>query len=79
MSENSVQRNAAPITPLTGPRWSPNAYPLLAIAKDAVHGHAMIAEKVREHAEAVAAERDAKRVTRNTTIAVQPPAAGVGP
>ncbi len=79
MSENSVQRNAAPITPLTGPRWSPNAYPLLAIAKDAVHGHAMIAEKVREHAEAVAAERAAQRAARGAQPDTAPPAATLAP
>lgn len=42
------------IQQLTGPRYRPGAYPLLALAKDAIAGHAAIAEKVREHAELVA-------------------------
>jgi hypothetical protein len=61
---------------LTGPRYRPGAYPLLAIAKEAIHGHAAIAEKVREHAALVAAEMAAQRAGRGAEKAAgdgQPP------
>jgi hypothetical protein len=64
--------------PLDGPRWRPTAYPLLDLAREAVHGHQAIAERVRgwaaEHHDAVAAERAA----RHDRIAPEPPAAGDG-
>ena len=65
MPENAKQA----VTQLAGPRYRPAAYPLLQLAKDAVHGHAMIAEKVREHAEAVAASRAAETAARAARIA----------
>ena len=61
--------------PLDGPRWRPTAYPLLDLAREAVHGHAEIAGRVREHAERQAAELAAERDARGSQIAAEPPAA----
>lgn len=44
---------------VAGPRYRPAAYPLLQLAKDAIHGHVMIAERIREHAGQAAADRAA--------------------
>jgi hypothetical protein len=64
--------------PLDGPRWRPTAYPLLDLARKAVHGHQLIAGRVAEwaaeHHDAVAAERAA----RHDQIAAEPPAAEYG-
>lgn len=64
--------------PLDGPRWRPTAYPLLDMAREAVHGHQAIAGRVAEwaaeHHDAVAAERAA----RGAQIAPEAPVAGPG-
>ena len=49
------------LVPIAGPRYRSSAYPLLDLAKTAVIGHAMIAEKVREHAAKAAADRETAR------------------
>jgi hypothetical protein len=51
------ETNKDALAQLAGPRYRRGAYDLLALAKDAVHGHAMIAEKVKEHAELAAQKR----------------------
>ena len=48
--------NANPPPPGGTPRLKPTAYPLYELAKNAVHGHAMIAERVAEDIARVAAE-----------------------
>lgn len=51
------------LTPPPGgtPRLKPTAYPLYDLAKNAVHGHAMIAERVAEDIARVAAEHAERR------------------
>lgn len=56
---DSRNQNRGALPTLAGPRYRPSAFDLLALAKDAIHGHAMIAEKVREHAQLAAQERTA--------------------
>lgn len=68
----------AAVAQLTGPRYRPGAYPLLEIAREAVRGHAAIAEKVREHAQLAAQEHAAQRAARGAERAAAPPAAPGG-
>jgi hypothetical protein len=63
---------------LAGPRYRPAAYPLLQLAKDAIHGHAMIAEKVKEHAQKVAQERADARPADGAEGDAKPPGAAPG-
>jgi hypothetical protein len=63
---------------LTGPRYRREAFDLLQLAKDAVHGHKMIAERVREHAQLVAQERTADAERRAAESHAEPPAAPPG-
>lgn len=78
MSSADPETTKQAIQQVAGPRYRPAAYPLLELAKTAVHGHAMIAEKVREHAEAVAQEHAAAAAARaaEKSAAAPPPAAG---
>ena len=74
MTEPLPESSKQAVERLTGPRYRPAAYPLLQLAKDAVHGHAMIAEKVREHADLVAQERAAAAAARAAESHAEPPA-----
>lgn len=57
----------------------PTAVPLHELARHAAHGHAQIAEAVREHAERAARERDLKRAAAEASRAAKsPPALGAG-
>lgn len=49
--------------PPGSPRVRPTAYPLLHLARQLVHGHQMIAERIREAGQQAAAEHDARRAT----------------
>lgn len=49
--------------PPGSPRVRPTAYPLLHLAREAVHGHKMIVERIAEHSARAAAEADARRAT----------------
>ncbi|HEY6278455.1 MAG TPA: hypothetical protein VIX86_19240 [Streptosporangiaceae bacterium] len=62
------------------PGRHPTDYPLLHLARAAVRGHRMIAERVREHAERAAAERDtsAAALAGARQLAALPPAGGHG-
>lgn len=62
---------------LAGPRYRRGAYDLLALAKDAIHGHQMIAEKVREHAELAAQERASRAAARAAESHAEPPGAAL--
>jgi hypothetical protein len=61
------------LVPIAGPRYRSSAYPLLDLAKTAVIGHAMIAEKVREHAAKAAADREAARADASAESAAAAP------
>ena len=64
--------------PLDGPRWRPTAYPLLDLAREAVHGHAEIAGRAAEWAAKHRAELDGERDARGPQIAADEPAAEPG-
>jgi hypothetical protein len=63
---------------MAAPKTSLETYPLLELAKEAVHGHAMIAERVREHADRQAARLAAMRQDRADQLAAEQPAAPAG-
>jgi hypothetical protein len=58
----------------------PTAYPLLELARGAVHGHRMIAEKVREHAQRAADDLALRRAAGGAAraAAALPPGGGTG-
>ena len=47
----------------------PTAYPLLHLARQLVHGHKMIADRIAEHTAQAAAEADARRAVGGATRA----------
>jgi hypothetical protein len=55
--------------PPGSPRVRPTAYPLLHLARHAIHGHKMIAEHAAEVAARAAAEADARRAVDAATRA----------
>lgn len=63
---------------LAGPRYRPGTYDLLHLAKTAIHGHKMIAEKVREHAELAAQEKAARAEQRAAESHAEPPGPPAG-
>ena len=65
--------------PPGSPRRRPTAYPLLHLAREAIHGHAMIAERVAEAGQQAAAEHEARRAAAAATrAAAEALAAGAG-
>lgn len=60
--------------PPGSPRVRPTAYPLLHLAREAIHGHKMIAERVAEAAAHAHAERDARAASAAAVRAAQRPA-----
>lgn len=73
MSSELPESTKQAVEQLAGPRYRPAAYPLLQLAKAAVHGHAQIAERVHEWQQLVDAERAERARLRAAESHAEPP------